>query len=177
MCFHRPLPLTLTLCIALALTACDPGSPPEDSNDGPPGSGQTYLPSGGVPETCDPETSFDMALLYAPVKADVQGDWTGWAGWPVTWIFDGSDVMRFDQIPQTCDDPNDCTSSEFGESYTVHGGTFKIQNALILIDWNGDSASDSLVLPDLLYVLKECTGKVWFMESNYTFGEVPFEKI
>ena len=175
--FHRPLLLTFALCFFLALTACAPGAPPEDSNDGPPGSGVTYPPADELPDTCDPETSFTMAPLYAPVKADIQGDWTGWAGWPVTWVFEGSNVTRYDQIPQSCDDPSDCTSSEFGQSYTVHGGTFKLKNALILIDWNGDSTADSLVLPDLLYVLKECTGKIWLMESNYAFGEVPFEKI
>ena len=77
------------LLIALAmfaLCACEVEVPnPLDS--APPGSGTIYA-GDGMDEACDPATSLDYAPLYAPVPADIIGDWEGQAPWPVTWIFE-----------------------------------------------------------------------------------------
>jgi hypothetical protein len=174
----QPFALAFSALLSLALLACTPGAPvPTDDKDGPPGSGQTYSASDAVEGPCDPATAFDEALMYAPVKADIQGDWTGWTGWPVTWVFEGSTVTRYDELPASCEGAEDCTSSASGSKFTIHSGTYKLHNALLLVDWTAESSVDGLILPDLLYVTKECTQKVWFFESNATFGEVPFEKI
>lgn len=174
----RPALVTFSALLALGLLGCTPSEPePFDDKDGPPGSGQTYPPADTVEGPCDPATAFDDALMYAPVKADIEGDWTGWAGWPVTWVFEGPTVTRYDQVPVSCDGPSDCAPSPTGSSLAIHTGTYKLHNALLLVQWTTQSAVDSLILPDLLYVTKECTQKVWFFESNAAFGEVPFEKI
>ena len=174
----QPVVLTFSALLSLALLACTPGEPVTlDDKNGPPGSGQTYPPSDTVEGPCDPATAFDEALMYAPVKADMQGDWTGWAGWPVTWVFEGATVTRYDEVPPSCDGPDDCSPAASGSTFAIHSGTYKLHNALLLVDWTTESSVDTLILPDLLYVTKECTQKVWFFESNAAFGEVPFEKI
>ena len=168
----RPLPSALLGLLCCTLLACAPAAP--EGPSGPPGSGTTY---GDVEGPCDPETAFIEAAIYAPVQADIDGDWSGWAGWPVTWTFDGTTVTRYDEINGGCWSPDNCMVGSGGTMYAVHTGTFKLKNALVLMDWGQGSQVPGVALNDLFYALKECTGKVWLMGSSPATGEVQLEKM
>ena len=155
------------LLIALAmfaLCACEVEVPnPLDS--APPGSGTIYA---GDELDCDPATSLYYAPLYAPVPADIIGDWEGQGPWPVTWIFEKKKFTRYDQIPGACSEGIGCEAE-----LQIRTGSYKLQNALLILDWDGSPSIQGMSAPDLLYAKMECTGDVWLFESNM-YGEIAY---
>ena len=160
----RPLFIAL-----LILSACDPVSS-DDAFE------ETYEEATELPtpfaETCAQVDDFLMAEMHKPTADEIEGDWLGQLSGPVTWTFNDGEVTRYDMVIGTCADGLECSS------YIVSYGSYKIHNALLLLEWSTQGTPNGSELPDLMYVQRGCnTGTIWLFESNMEYGQVAYAAI
>jgi len=161
---HRSRLIRPLFVALLILSACDPG-PQDDTLEGTYDLAGTYEETAEVPApfypTCGQADDFYMAEMYKPAADEIQGDWLGQLSAPVTWTFNDGEVTRYDMVTGACDDGLECST------YITNYGTYKVHNALVLLEWSTQAPANGSELPELMYVLRGCnTGTVWLIESN-----------
>jgi len=162
--------LTRPLFIALLiLSACDPA--PNDQTFEETFEEQSSSPQAFVPN-CELADDFLMAEMYHPNTKDIEGDWVGQLSGPVSWTFADGEMTRYDMVTEACADGLECST------YIVSYGSYKIHNALLLLEWTTKTEPNGSELPELMYVQRGCsTGTVWIFESNEAYGQVSYVSI
>ncbi len=153
----------------LILSACAPG--PQDETYDDPYDTEVLEPEPFI-ASCDLADDMYMAEMYEPTSAEVEGDWLGQLSGPVTWTFNDGEVTRYDMLPGACPSGLECSN------YIVSYGSYKLKNALLLLEWETQTNPNGSELPDLLYVQRGCnTGTVWIIEPNMTYGTINYASI
>ena len=151
----------LALALTLSLTGCFGGS--DDSDDDLPPAA-AYVCTAGTAED-----------FYFPVKSEIVGDWAV-GGTPASYLsLSGNESFeKIDVFPG-------CNGLACDEHVVTQTGTWKIQNALLLLDYDGSKPDPvggmPVSSPDLLYILQDCgSGELRVVEQTDMGLELKYTK-